>query len=285
MSQQQQPEPRDNQEPSKENDQKGPEKVQENIADIVGQAQHEVERSHEPWYRVSRRAGIVIGVYLVLFVLFTLLAFFVHSHPIIPVDVAITQEFQENQAPWLKVPMFAISYFGSHFIVFGVIIVLTALVFWLVRLRLEALFILGQSVVSSLLNELIKYIVSRPRPSASLVDVMQKAGGQSFPSGHVMAYVAFFGLLFSLALIIFKRDRWWHYTLLIVTGLFVVLVGPSRVYLGDHWASDVLGGYLFGGLLLGISLWIYIKLKERGTLDRPVASAHNIPPKAVPLQR
>jgi membrane-associated phospholipid phosphatase len=45
-------------------------------------------------------------------------------------------------------------------------------------------------------------------------------------------------------------------------------VGPSRIYLGDHWASDVLGSYLIGGALLGVTLWIYLKLKERGVLSK-----------------
>ena len=75
-----------------------------------------------------------------------------------------------------------------------------------------------------------------------------------------------FGLLFSFGIILFKGARWWRILLLVVSALFVVLVGPSRIYLGDHWASDVLGSYLIGGVLLGIALWIYLKLKERGVL-------------------
>jgi len=109
-------------------------------------------------------------------------------------------------------------------------------------------------------------IVERPRPTAKLVDILYAVNGQSFPSGHVMSYLAYFGLLFSLGIILLKRDRWWHYAILIIPALFVVLVGPSRIYLGDHWASDVLGAYLIGGVLLGITLWIYLKLKDSGVL-------------------
>lgn len=149
--------------------------------------------------------------------------------------------------------MAAVSFLGNQPILFSVLIVLTALAFWLVRLRLEALIIITLSVVSAVVNFLVKLIVSRPRPTVQLVNVYQKANGQSFPSGHVMSYVAFWGLLFSLGLILFNRRQWWHYLLLIVSALFVILIGPSRIYLGDYWASDVLGGYLFGGLLLGIT--------------------------------
>jgi membrane-associated phospholipid phosphatase len=47
----------------------------------------------------------------------------------------------------------------------------------------------------------------------------------------------------------------------------VVLIGPSRIYLGDHWASDVLGSYLIGGVLLGLAVIIYLPLKESGVLQ------------------
>lgn len=238
--------------------------LQKGVQNVVEQAQQEVQQSREPWYLATKRARFFIAFYLIQFVLFAVLAWFVHYHPVLPVDVTITNEFQESKAPGLEAFMVAISYLGYHMVVFIALIVLTALAFWLVRLRLEAIYIVVLSLVSSLLNVLIKLIVSRPRPTSQFVTIFQHASGQSFPSGHVMSYVAFFGLIFSLGIILFRRDRWWIYVLLIVSAFFVVLVGPSRIYLGDHWASDVLGGYLFGGFLLGVSLWIYLHLKEQG---------------------
>lgn len=242
--------------------------VEQNVEQAVDKAKQEVTRSSVPWYRASKRAYALIGFYAIVTVLFAALAWFVHVHPVIAIDVAITREFQENQAPWLRDSMFAVSWLGYQLILFPILILLTAIAFWLVRLRLEAIIIVALSAASTLLNGLIKVIVERPRPTAKLVDILSAAGGQSFPSGHVMAYVAYFGLLFSLGLILLKRDRWWHYIILIVPALFVILIGPSRIYLGDHWASDVVGAYLIGGVLLGITLWIYLKLKERGVLAR-----------------
>ncbi len=239
---------------------------------IVEQAQQEVMRSRVPWYRASKRTHIFIVFYFVEFLLFSLLAWFVHIHPVIPLDVAITREFQENQSPWLRSAMIAVNYLGFHILVFSALILGAAIVFWMMRLRLEALFVVALSVLNSVVNVGIKVLVNRPRPNAKLVEIIQYAGGQSFPSGHVMSYVAFFGLLFSLGIILLKRDRWWHYVVLLVPALFVVLVGPARIYVGDHWASDVLGAYLLGSLLLGITLWIYLVLKSRGVLSTKMGS-------------
>lgn len=244
------------------------ERLEGDVQHAVKEAEHEVERSRVPWYRTSKRAYFLIGCYAALTVLFSLLAWFVHVHPILPVDVAITQEFQESQAPWLRESMLAVSYLGYQPLLFTALIVLTAIFFWIVGLRLEALLVVAVSAASELLNGGIKLLVNRPRPSVRLVDVISHASGQSFPSGHVMSYVAYFGLIFSLGIILLNRNRWWHYLILVIPALFVVLVGPSRIYLGDHWASDVLGAYLIGGILLGISLWIYLKLREHGVLSR-----------------
>lgn len=242
------------------------EKLGKETHETVSEAREEVTEARRPWYQIVKWGRILIVAYVAIFVLFGLLAWWVYFHPIIAIDVTITREFQENRSPWLQNFMIAVSYIGNASLVSLGLIILAVVLLWIVDLRLEAIMVAAVSAVSSILNWLIKFIVARPRPSSSLVDVIQYAGGKSFPSGHVMAYVAFWGLLFSFGIILFKGHYWWRTALLIVSGLFVVLVGPSRIYLGDHWATDVLGAYLIGGLLLGVSLWIYLHLKESGVL-------------------
>lgn len=242
------------------------EEVKEHTEAIAEGVKQELTESRRPWYYLSHAARILLIIYAVQLALFALLAFWVHLNPVNPIDLTITREFQENSASWLKISMEVVSYAGSTFVLPGLVL-LTALLFWIGGLRLEAVFVVGLSLVSLGINTLLKILVERPRPSSHFVDVFQAATGQSFPSGHVMGYLAFWGLLFSFGIILFKGVRWWRILLLVISALFVALIGPSRVYLGDHWASDVLGSYLIGGVLLGIALWIYLKLKERGVLE------------------
>ncbi len=240
--------------------------MQEQESKVVEGARQEVETAERPRYHLGRVGRILLGVYAVLFVLFGLLAWWAHLNPVSPIDVAITREFQEHLSPWLQTTMVIISYPGNTLLL-PLLIIIAAGAFWAVGLRLEAVTTVVLSAVSALLNVGLKLLVDRPRPNASLVEVLQHATGDSFPSGHVMAYLAFWGLLFSFTIILFRPWRWWRVTLLVVSALFIALVGPSRIYLGAHWASDVLGSYLIGGVLLGITLWIYLLLKDRGTLE------------------
>lgn len=242
--------------------------MQANAQGPLEEAQKEVETARVPWYRSIKRGRLLLALYTIQLALFGVLALWVRFNPVLPIDVAITREFQENQAPWLKFTMVAISYQGNTILLSIGLIALAGIILWLVHLHLEAVILVALNVISALLNGLLKLLVERPRPTARLVDIFQIAKGLSFPSGHVMAYLAYWGFLFSLCIILFKGNSWWRITLLIVSAFFVVMVGPSRIYLGDHWATDVLGSYLIGGALLGVTLWIYLKLKERGVLSK-----------------
>jgi membrane-associated phospholipid phosphatase len=242
------------------------ERIEEDVEHIVEEAQEEVATAVKPWYQTRKWGFILLTIDAILLALFAFLAIWVAYHPVLAVDVTITRDFQANQSPWLRDTMLAVSYIGNVMALSAGLVVLTAILFWILDLRLEAILIVVVSATSAILNSLIKLIVARPRPSASLVEIIQASSGNSFPSGHVMSYVAFWGLLFSFGIILFRGKHWWRTALLIISALFVVLVGPSRIYLGDHWASDVLGAYLLGFILLAMSLWLYLYLRGRGVL-------------------
>jgi undecaprenyl-diphosphatase len=105
-------------------------------------------------------------------------------------------------------------------------------------------------------NLLVKGVIQRPRPTVDLVDVFQFLDSYSFPSGHVMFYVGFFGFLWFLVYTLLKRSAL-RTSMLILLGILIALVGMSRIYLGQHWASDVVGAYLLGSLMLVVNVGFY----------------------------
>jgi membrane-associated phospholipid phosphatase len=129
-------------------------------------------------------------------------------------------------------------------------------------LQWEGVMALIAAVFTTAINVLVKDLIQRPRPLPAQVNVFATLTSYSFPSGHVMYYVGFFGfigfLVFSLLKPSLKRSL-----LLVLFGSLVVLIGFSRIYLGEHWASDVLGSYLLGSLTLVATIQFYLWGKIR----------------------
>ena len=122
--------------------------------------------------------------------------------------------------------------------------------------------LLSELAVVSLINLLVKEVFSRARPQGlMLVQEM----GYSFPSGHAMASMAFYGLVIYLV----WRMSYKRSTKIVVTlglGMLVLLICASRVYLGVHYASDVLAGLSISLALLMVLIVFYPKLEWRFSL-------------------
>jgi membrane-associated phospholipid phosphatase len=118
---------------------------------------------------------------------------------------------------------------------------------WLARGRgIDAAFQLA-AWGTGLLSTAVKAVVRRPRPLAPAVRVIvAPLGGSSFPSGHVLTYVGFYGFLAYLLAIRVDAPIPRMAGVLSLLGL-IGLIGPSRVRLGHHWPTDVLASYLLGG--------------------------------------
>lgn len=184
-------------------------------------------------------------IYFVLLILaFTLLAVFVGNNPINNFDVGISHFVQQFRSPTLDTVMIIISAFGNLAIASACVII-TALLFFLFKYKREAAFIMAISL-TGLVTLSLKRLFNRPRPTDEHVTLIETYKNHSFPSGHTLSYVVFFGFL----IILMKNLKSIPATLRnIVTGFSVIMfiIGPvSRIYLGAHWFTDILGGMLIG---------------------------------------
>lgn len=185
-----------------------------------------------------------------------------------PADVGIARLIQKPDDKLYDGLMHAVSQMGWRWISVGTRGSLTTLM-WAAGFRMESAFTLS-TWSGDMLTILIKTRVLRPRPTRDLVRVMGDLEEASFPSGHVVHYVTFYGFLFYLAFIHLKQ-RWFRTALLTLLAGVILLVGPSRVYMGHHWPSDVGGAYLVGTLWLGVIIVAYLETKANYTL-------HSTPP-------
>jgi membrane-associated phospholipid phosphatase len=221
-----------------------------------------------PSLRRYRTALFLVVLFLAI-VAFALLAFLVRTTPSFPIDLQITRAIQSIDSPIFDGLMRLISWpgFSPHS---TIVTLLIALVLYLFGLHWEAVTALLASLLSGLTNQLIKILIQRPRPSGDIVDVFAVLKSYSFPSGHVMFYTILFGFLWYLAYTLLKPS-WQRRLLLVLLGGLILGVGASRIYLGQHWASDVLGAYLLGGLMLAGIILFYQWGKTRFFLRQPVA--------------
>ena len=105
----------------------------------------------------------------------------------------------------------------------------------------------------------LKAVVGRDRPD---LERLVAGNGPSFPSGHVMAAVALWGLV-PLVVALYSPDRrvWW--ASFVASGTLIVAIGASRTYLGVHWLSDVIGGLIVGTFFLLGAEWVLRRRHRR----------------------
>jgi len=205
-----------------------------------------------------RRAFIALTLVLFFFALigFSLTLLYVNSQDI-SFDLSVARRIQNLNNPLFLDLMAFVSLFGA---VPYLLIPFSLMAFWLLRRgsRPEALF-LPLVFVAPIVSEISKTVIARPRPTEGLVALSGNFPGFSFPSGHVLFYTLFFGFVAFLSLSLPNMKPQLRPILFTASFLVIILVGISRIYLGAHWPTDVIAGYLVGFALLEILVVLYLK--------------------------
>ncbi len=207
--------------------------------------------AYPPRVALARGRG-ALAVTTAALAAFALLFAAVRANRSTATDLSVTVALQRRRAPWFRRLMHAASWPGfppqSRLIPPAL-----AAAWFLLGFPTEALF---QALAwgASGISFTVKQVMRRPRPDHPAVQVaIARIGGSSFPSGHVLNYLGVYGFLAYL-LATLPRPAVIRRLGVGALATLIGLVGPSRIYLGHHWATDVTASYLLGTCyLLGLT--------------------------------
>ena len=218
---------------------------------ITGDKINKVEAS-------SKSRWLIVWIYFVVAILaLAALSLMVRGAGPLPIDLAASHLIQSIHVGGFDVLMLAVSEPGYPPQV-NVLVVWIFLVLFFTRLKWELVMEVFSTVGIGVVGLAIKMFVDRPRATADLVNVMRvlDGGKQSFPAGHVQVYVAIFGFLCYISWLRCK-NLWVKVISLVFFGAMIALIGVSRVYTGEHWLTDAIGGYLLGSIWLILTIALY----------------------------
>ena len=175
-------------------------------------------------------------------------------------DPAVATFVAGHRLAWLTPVMELVTWLGSSFFIipFGVAV---GAYLWRRRRTWRPLVMVAAAFLGAAgLYDIVKPAVGRARPGAAL----QVGGpdiGNAFPSGHATQTISFYGMLAVVLIVSYAPRRRWPFA--IGAALVTLVVGASRLYLGVHWLTDVLGGYALGLAWLSLVMVTSLLLEGR----------------------
>ncbi|RUT47480.1 phosphatase PAP2 family protein [Paenibacillus anaericanus] len=213
--------------------------------------------------KITRPVSALLLTSIVCAILFGLIATAIGNLRIEGFDHTIITFIQGLESPLLTSLMKFFTWIGGGIPVATITLLTMVVLYVFLRHRKELIFLSLVVVGSVLINSVLKLVFSRSRPTVYRII---EATGYSFPSGHSMFAFSFYGVL---AFLLWRHVpvTWGRVLLIIFSSLFILLIGISRIYLGVHYPSDVLGAYLMSGCWLTCSIWWYQRWMKRGTYE------------------
>ena len=217
---------------------------------------------------MDRKLVLLVTLLLVSGIVLTLTAYF---FGVFSFDIEVALWLREFDHPIFIVVMEAVSFFGNGWIP-AMLVAGVAAICALRKKWLEAVFVVA-TLSAVLLTGVLKELVGRPRPPTSamnLYDMVPPINQYAYPSGHVLFFVVFFGFVAYLAWM--QLTGWVRWLSISFCTILIVLIGPSRIFLGEHWVSDVVGSYIIGTFWLINLILLYqmvLHWRRKKLKDRP----------------
>jgi membrane-associated phospholipid phosphatase len=203
---------------------------------------------------------LLLNILFIITAGFIGLSCFIYFFPLSSIDLEISRQIQGRNNVTLDRFMSFVSLFGTM-PYSAITVIMSALLFLLSKHRKEALFTV-LSALSGVVSTLSKMLINRPRPGKDLVRIIEITREQSFPSGHTLFYTVFFGFLIIAMSNLKSVNYYVRIVVIILSAAMILLVPLSRIYLGAHWFTDVLGGAMLGVLCLSVLGYFYLPKRE-----------------------
>ena len=231
-----------------------------------------VRRRFDPAERYGLRVTLfAIALVLVAVPFGILVEQIVRAGPMLRVDKGVAESVHGwvlHRGHWFVDVVIVVSWFGRPPFL-SLISALAALFLWRHKRVRLALFVVVTGVGGGLVDTAVKVLVNRPRPV--LANPIAHALGKSFPSGHTMSSTVVYGALLLVFLPVVPRRRRW--VPIAATVVLVLAIATSRIALGVHFLSDVLGGLILGLAWLAASVAAFrIWRTERGRKPAPITA-------------
>lgn len=194
-------------------------------------------------------------IIIVLSLLFIVLCILVKLDLLSNIDESVYKFITSNMNNTTTNIYKVITFFGSTIFMVGLCVLLLVL-FIIIKKNIYGYIISGTLIFSTIMNNVIKVIIRRERPIYMIV----RETTFSFPSGHTMASVSMYGILIYL-INKSNMNKKLKIILSIILGMIPLMVATSRIYLGAHYFSDILGAIMLATIVLLISTK-YIKDKK-----------------------
>lgn len=192
------------------------------------------------------------------FFLFVLTVIGVHFDVLSTFDIIIIDFLQSLETPLLTATFITFTHLGSLIGMFTVFFILLY-VFRRLTWRAESILLTGVVLATPVVNIILKELIQRPRPT---IHRLIEINGYSFPSGHTMYAVSLYGI--TLTLIWFKLKKYSERIYFTAVITFIIsMIALSRIYLGVHYPSDIIGGFFASVFIISLTFYIYLTERRR----------------------